>query len=106
MRLAEDDARWMYHWVDTWKLAPDPRQVLEHGTPVVIFGRYAYGKRRPWKNLPRDSTATDVTLEEIERASRDYSLDDTAGVSAKVGSGRPALLLAARPDRPDTPRSR
>ncbi len=106
VRLAEDDARWIYHWVDTWKLAPDPRRVLEQGTPVVIFGRYAFGKRRPWKNLPWDSTATDVSLEEIERALDGNVLGDTARVSARAGSRRPVPLLATRPDRLGTPRSR
>ena len=59
VRLIENDAAWLYHWVDTWKLVPgDRRKVLEHGTPVVVMDEYAFGQRRPWKRLPEDLQAT------------------------------------------------
>jgi hypothetical protein len=69
VRLIEDDATWLYHWVDTWKLVPgDYRKVLEHGTPVVVMDEYAFGQRRPWKRLPEDPQATRLRTEEIEAA--------------------------------------
>jgi hypothetical protein len=73
VRLLADDAEWLYHWVDTWKLVPgDRRRVLEQGTPVVVIDEYAFGQRRPWKRLPDDPRATTLRLEEVETALRNF----------------------------------
>ena len=72
VRLAEDDAIWMYRWADTWALSPNGRQILKQGTPVVIFGDWSYGGRQPWKNLPLNPAATRVGPEEIQAALRQY----------------------------------
>jgi lipoprotein-anchoring transpeptidase ErfK/SrfK len=78
VRLLEDDAAWLYHWVDTWKLVPgDRRKVLEQGTPVVVMGEYAFGQRRPWKRLPEDPQATRLGVEEIEAALRTWGVAAT-----------------------------
>jgi hypothetical protein len=68
IRLLEEDARWLYGWSEQWKLSADRRQVLEPGTPVLIFGSYAYGKQPPWKRLPDDPESASIPLAEIERA--------------------------------------
>ncbi len=68
IRLLEEDAMWVYDWVSTWKLSRDGRSVLAHGTPVVLFGAYDYGSRPPWKRLPVDPHATDLTPAEIASA--------------------------------------
>jgi len=69
VRLLEDDAAWLYHWVETWKLVPgDRRKIAEQGTPVVVMDEYAFGGRKPWKRLPEDPRATAVAAEEIEAA--------------------------------------
>ena len=72
VRLLEEDARRVYDFVDQWRLAPGGRQVLEEGTPVVIFGEYGFGRRPPWKSLPEDPRAADVPLAEVEEALRRY----------------------------------
>lgn len=68
VRLMEDDAMWLYDWVEQWRIGADPRVVLRHGTPVVIYGRYAFQEPPPWHRLGRDSTATTVTPAEIDEA--------------------------------------
>ena len=74
VRLLEDDAEWLYHWVDTWKLVPgDRRKVLEHGTPVVVLDEYAFGQRRPWKRLPEDPQATAIAADSIAAALRRWA---------------------------------
>ena len=68
VRLLEEDARWLYGWAEQWTLSPDGSTVLAPGTPVLVFGAYAYGKRPPWKRLPEDPMADFVPVEEIETA--------------------------------------
>ncbi len=38
LRLAPDDAEWIYRWCASWKLNQDRRTVLQDGTPVAVFG--------------------------------------------------------------------
>lgn len=68
IRLLEEDARWLYGWVEQWRLTPDSTAVLREGTPVVIYGKCAYGRRRPWRRLPEDPGAVAIPLGEIEGA--------------------------------------
>lgn len=65
VRLFESDARFIYDWADEWILTYDGNARLAHGTPVVIFGEYAYDKQPPWKDLPTDPTATAITTDEL-----------------------------------------
>ena len=75
VRLLEDDAGWLYQWVDTWKLAPgDRRRVLEQGTPVAVLDEYAFGRRRPWKRLPDDPRATTLAPDSIAAALRKWGV--------------------------------
>lgn len=59
VRLLEEDAKWLFDWVDTWMVSQG--QVTAHGTPVIIFGVYAFGIRPLWKRLPQDPDAQTVT---------------------------------------------
>jgi hypothetical protein len=68
IRLMEDDARWIFDWVDEWSLAPGGETVIAHGTPVILFGDYDYEAPPPWRMLPTDPNATTVLPEEIESA--------------------------------------
>ena len=75
VRLLEDDAEWLYRWVDTWKLVPgDRRKVLVQGTPVAVLDEYAFGRRRPWKRLPDDPRATTLGAGEIAAALRKWGV--------------------------------
>ncbi|HZG01785.1 MAG TPA: L,D-transpeptidase [Chitinophagales bacterium] len=60
VRLREDDARWIYHWADQWRLTPDGRSVAAYGTPVVIYGEYDFGAPRPWFALPENPNAISI----------------------------------------------
>jgi len=64
IRMRETDARWLYDFAQQWTLDATGRKIIKTGTPVYIFGRYPWGKRRPWfelltspraNNLPADS---------------------------------------------------
>ena len=97
VRLLEDDAVWLYDWADQWTLdTADRRKVVKPGTPVVVFGRYAYGKKAPWRKLAADSTATDVPLAEIEAALAQYL---SSGRPTPIDSLRVATLLAIQQAR-------
>jgi lipoprotein-anchoring transpeptidase ErfK/SrfK len=68
LRLLADDAAWIYGWADQWTLSTDHRRVEAYGTPVIVFGKYDYGKQGPWKHLVTDYCATSVTGSELEEA--------------------------------------
>ncbi len=66
VRLLAEDAEWIYNWAEQWKLSPDRKIVAENGTPVIVFGDYAYGKTPPWKKLITDEHASDVSEETLK----------------------------------------
>jgi len=59
LRLMEHDALYLYDWVDQWKLKNSYTIILK-GTPVVIFGTYPFGGRKPWKALLTNPYALDI----------------------------------------------
>jgi lipoprotein-anchoring transpeptidase ErfK/SrfK len=65
IRLSETDAKWIYDWADQWVLNTDGQTQKASGTPVIIFGEYAYGKTAPWKMLPEDPLATTLSEKEL-----------------------------------------
>lgn len=72
VRLLADDAEWIYNWADQWKLSAHGSRVLQEGTPVIIFGDYAYGKTPPWKTLGSNPHATDISSDELKAALKTY----------------------------------
>jgi len=68
LRLLADDAAWIYGWADQWTLSTDRRRVEAYGTPVIVFGKYDYGKQAPWKHLATNYSAASVTGDELEEA--------------------------------------
>jgi lipoprotein-anchoring transpeptidase ErfK/SrfK len=69
LRLLEDDAAWIYGWAEQWTLSANYR-IEAYGTPVIVFGKYDYGKQAPWKQLATDYRAASVTGSELEEAIR------------------------------------
>jgi lipoprotein-anchoring transpeptidase ErfK/SrfK len=65
VRLSAKDALWFYDWVDTWVLSKEEK-LLAQGTPVLIFGDYAFGQTAPWKKLAEDPNATKISLESLQ----------------------------------------
>jgi len=72
IRLLADDAAWIYGWADEWTLSTDQRRVEVNGTPVIVFGEYAYGKEAPWKHLVTDHCAASVTEVEVAETLRSH----------------------------------
>lgn len=68
VRLLEDDAKWIFNWAESWVLSEDRRTVVAHGTPVVVFGDYAYDAPPPWKRLADDPLAASVAAAELDLA--------------------------------------
>jgi hypothetical protein len=95
VRLLEEDARWIYDWAEQWILTKDRRARLAYGTPVVVFGDYAFGQTPPWKQLAEDPRAASVTITEIEEALRPH-----LPVIAERIREREAVLNAAAPPEP------
>lgn len=65
LRLLEDDARFLYKWADEWKLKGTDSVILK-GTPVIVFGDYPFGGRKPWFDLLNDPHALDISAGELE----------------------------------------
>ncbi len=83
VRLLSEDAQWIYHWAEQWKVAPDKKTIIENGTPVIIFGDFAYGKTPPWKNVIGDLHAADVSEAEMNSVIAKYQPGMQAQPSAQ-----------------------
>jgi lipoprotein-anchoring transpeptidase ErfK/SrfK len=59
IRLLEADAHWFYKWADEWLLS-EKDELQACGTPVVIFGNYPFGKRKPWLGLIENSNQSQI----------------------------------------------
>ena len=66
VRMQAKDAKWIFDWADTWKVSAKTGTVTKTGTPVIIFGDYAYGTTQPWLNLPIDKYSTMITPIEMD----------------------------------------
>ncbi|OWK73786.1 hypothetical protein CBW16_09870 [Flavobacteriaceae bacterium JJC] len=66
LRLLMDDAKYLYNWVDIWILNKNGATLKANGTPVIVFGDYKWGGKKPWKNLIADSKANDISVEELD----------------------------------------
>lgn len=47
VRLLKQDAVFLYRWTNSWELKDD-WTIKQYGTPVIIFGDYAYEEHQPW----------------------------------------------------------
>lgn len=65
LRLLMKDAVWLYSYADTWILNPGGATTKANGTPVIVFGDYPWGKRKPWRNLLNDPNANNISVEEM-----------------------------------------
>ena len=91
VRLLNQDAQWIYGWADTWILSKKDNSVVAYGTPVIIFGDYAYGKEAPWKRLPLDPGAASVSKAIAEQALTTH----LPTVEARAQARESLLLLAS-----------
>ena len=65
-RLLAEDAEWIYNWADQWILTKDGENIIANGTPLIIFGKFNYKAKPPWKFLADDPHATDVSEAKID----------------------------------------
>jgi hypothetical protein len=63
MRLLETDAMWLYNWADMWVLKDN--LLAAQGTPVIIFGKYPFGKSKPWWSLVQNPAALDIPADSL-----------------------------------------
>lgn len=67
LRMLEEDAKWMYGWVDTWVLNKGGQSTRAKGTPVIVYGDYPWGQRRPWKKLLDSPDANNMSEDAINK---------------------------------------
>lgn len=67
LRLLKKDAIWLYSYADTWILNPGGATTKAKGTPVMVYGDYKWGKRKPWRNLLNDPNANNISVEEMTK---------------------------------------
>lgn len=65
LRLLDADAQWMYKWADQWVLE-DKHTLKVKGTPVIVYGDYAFGKKGVWNDLVKNPNATQITEATLE----------------------------------------
>lgn len=66
VRLLENDADWIYHWADQWVVTADGEKIIVYGTPVIIYGKYDYKARKPWRLLPTEPEKAMINKMELE----------------------------------------
>ncbi|MDH6252914.1 hypothetical protein M2347_002641 [Chryseobacterium sp. H1D6B] len=67
LRLLMKDAQWLYSYADTWILNPGGATTKAKGTPVMVFGDYNWGGRKPWRKLLDDPNANNISVEEMNK---------------------------------------
>ena len=73
VRLLEEDAKWIYEWAEPWMLSGKEERVMAYGTPVIIFGNYAYGEKAPWERLANDPAAASISVGEVDEVLNRFS---------------------------------
>lgn len=74
LRLLENDARWLYEWVDQWVLE-DHDTVLAKGTPVIVFGSYEFDGTAPWWRLANDPGANRISEKDVTEVVKPHLSD-------------------------------
>ena len=83
IRLLEHDAIWIYEWGDVWTL--DARgQIVEHGTPLLIVGQYAFDAPPLWRSLEQLTRGIDLPEAPLPNPVRSL-LENTSGPIAAGG---------------------
>jgi hypothetical protein len=72
IRLRQVDAEYIYYYGEQWKLDETGRQILQEGTPVIIFGEYPFGKTRPWFEQARNPKANRLDSDSLAKDIRVY----------------------------------
>lgn len=65
VRAYKEDAQFIYHWAQQWKLDNSGQKIKKNGTPFMVFGEYDYKNPYPWQKLANDHTANDLNETEM-----------------------------------------
>jgi len=71
LRMLAEQAQWMYSWAEQWILQ-DNNTLLAQGTPVIVYGAYPFGSRRPWRNMLEDPKANEISVQDLEKEIEPY----------------------------------
>ena len=71
IRMNEEDAYFIYHWADQWILE-DTSKIAAYGTPLVIFGEYPFGNRKPWFMLTDESKALTISADSLTATVKEF----------------------------------
>lgn len=74
LRLKEKDAMYLYNWADQWKIEGTDN-ILTHGTPVIIFGSYPFGRSRPWLGMAQNPDILIISETDLENIGKQYLPD-------------------------------
>lgn len=74
VRLLANDAEWIYHWADQWVVTADGEKIIVYGTPVIIYGKYDYKTKKPWRFLPTEPEKAMINKIELESEIQKYIL--------------------------------
>lgn len=105
LRLLMNDAIWLYSYADTWILNPGGATTKAKGTPVLVFGDYPWGKRKPWRKLLDDPNANNISVEEmtkivqphVEKMINEQSNREKVADSIKAAKASEAILKESEP---------
>lgn len=64
VRMYSEDAQFIYHWIDMWKLKND--RILANGTPFMVFGEYDFTAISPWLKLAEDPLNNNLNPAEVD----------------------------------------
>lgn len=76
VRLFMEDAMYIYDWINMWKLQNN--EIIQHGTPFMVFGEYDFEAAPPWYNLVENPGANEILpkeLDTIKEFVKKYELD-------------------------------
>ncbi|MBS1615794.1 MAG: L,D-transpeptidase [Bacteroidetes bacterium] len=68
VRMQEADAQFLYGWAQQW--VRKDSLLLAQGTPVLVFGKYPFGKGKPWWRLVKNPKALDLPADSMTRLLR------------------------------------
>ncbi len=71
IRLHDADAKWLYTWAEKWICSTNTK-IDAYGTPVIIYGSYPYGKRKPWKHLVDNNNALNISEDSLTKITNKY----------------------------------
>jgi hypothetical protein len=87
LRLTEKDAKYLYTWADQWDLKGTD-EIIAHGTPVVVFGSYPFGSRRPWRAIIQNPDVLTISEKDLEAVGSQYLADIMQKQQERAAAGK------------------